>query len=155
MLDFYSRSMISKCDSGEKILMDVLPQKFLWQKRKSDETSKWNEANRFCFVLFYCRTLQNLYLDNKHVLWILQKWVECSLFLKICITKNSLYSIKYNSCGIMSSVFSHNLGDFFNHVPCLSADGIYIFISGSDFSLVVQNHVANCLRIPIWVCNKC
>lgn len=130
--------------------MDVPPQEFLWQKRKSDETSKWNAANRF----FYCRTLQNLCLDNKHVLWILQKWVESSVFLKIYITKNSLYSIKCNTCGIISGMLSRNLGDSFNPVPCLSADGIYIFISGSDVSLEVQNHVANCLRIPIWICSK-
>lgn len=36
----------------------------------------------------------------------------------------------------------------------LNADDIHIFISGSDFFLEVQNHIANCLYIPIWISNR-
>lgn len=36
----------------------------------------------------------------------------------------------------------------------LKADDIPIFISGFDFSLEVQNHIAKCLHIPIRIFNR-
>lgn len=74
------------------------------------------------------------------------------------ITKNSFFSqlniivggplVCFQAARETLSIKFHGFKFFLN------ADGVCIFISGSDFSLEVQNHIANCLHIPIWISNR-